>query len=133
MGHSILSKNQFIILKPTSHADSSFGSPVHTYARPCFLKNLFKLPSSTFPTLSVPKASLASQTFSPCEYLCLCITSECVHIVTRRMSCLWKATVGKDHAFQLTLEAATSDTETKSKVKIQAEPKLQQPNTGIVA
>lgn len=49
------------------------------------------------------------------------------------MPCLWRATVGKDHAVQLTLEAATSDAETKSKEKIQAEPKLQQPNTGIVA
>lgn len=49
------------------------------------------------------------------------------------MPCLWRATAGKDHAFQLTLEAAISDAETKSKEKIQAEPKLQQPNTGTVA
>lgn len=34
------------------------------------------------------------------------------------MPCLWRATVGKDHAFQLTLEAGTSDAETNSKEKI---------------
>lgn len=131
MGHLILSKNQLIILKPMSHADSSFGFPVHKCARPSFLENLFKLPSSTFPAFPVPKASLASPTLSPCEYLCLYTTSECLHTVTKRMSCLWRATVGKDPAFQLTLEAAASDAETKNKEKIEAETKLQQPNTEL--
>lgn len=103
--HLIISKNQFIILKPMSRADSSFGFPVHRCARPSFPENLYKLPSSTFFALPIPRASLASPTLSPCEYLCLCITSGCIHPVTWKMPCLWRATVGKDNAFQLTLEA----------------------------
>lgn len=66
MDHLILSKNQIFILKTMSHADSSCGFPVHKCAGPSFLEDLYKLSSSTFPALPIPKVFLANQ---PCPHM----------------------------------------------------------------
>lgn len=116
MDHLILSKNQFIILKPMSRADSSFCFPVHKCARPSFLENLHKLPSSTFFCSSYSKGF-------PCltDLVPMWVSLLVHHFWMHPPSDLENALSLEGHSWQgscFPINTGSSDAETKSKGKI---------------
>lgn len=80
MDHLIHSKNEFVILKPTSHADSSLDFRIHRWAKPSFPENfckfqLFLFCKATFCLTDL--VPIPTNHLYPRESLCSCIiTSE---------------------------------------------------------